>query len=339
MACMSPAVSDPAGAGTGPGRRVRAAGAAGASGATRATVLLRPARSTWAWVLAAAVTAALLLLLYRVFVTTQTGQLAEFMALEAATHRLEGLRGSTLAVLNRLPEIVGVAGVGVFLVLTVYRRRWFASLVAAMAFGAANLTTQLLKNWVLVRPDLDNGVPYYTGNSLPSGHTTFAAAAVVAVFLMVAPRWRPLTAAVGAVFATAVGAGTYIETWHRPADMVAAYLVAAFWGLVAGYVILRNGLDWNIRGTRSARHPHPGGHPLWDAALWAAGAAMLLGAWWGFESAGGTAALTAEPDWNSGWHFVYGVLFATGPGLLVFAALSGFFRWQSGRRRLAAPRD
>ena len=34
---------------------------------------------------------------------------------------------------------------------------------------------------------------------------------------------------------TAVGAGAFIETWHRPADMVAAYLVAAFWGLVGGY--------------------------------------------------------------------------------------------------------
>jgi membrane-associated phospholipid phosphatase len=318
MACMSPAVSDsPAPAGRAPGG---------------VTAPLRPARSTWAWALALGATVALLILVFRVFVTTSTGQLAEFMALEAATHRLEALHGSTLAVLNRLPQIVGVAGVGMFLTLTVWRRRWFASLVAALAFGAANLTTQVLKNWVLVRPELDNGVPYYTGNSLPSGHTTFAAAAAVAVFLMVAPRWRPMTAAVGALFATAVGAGTFIETWHRPADMVAAYLVCAFWALVAGYVILRSGPDWNTRAARTARHPHPTGHPVWDVALWVAGAVMVLGAWWGFEAAGGPSALTSEPGWHSGWHFLADLLFATGPGLLVFAALSGFFRWQSGRR-------
>lgn len=293
---------------------------------------LRPARSTWAWALAMALAVAGVAVVFRVFVTTQPGQLSEYLALQAATHRLEGLRGSSLTVLNRLPQIVGVAGVVVFLVLTVYRRRWFASLLAALAFGASNLTTQVLKNWVLVRPDLDNGVPYYTGNSLPSGHTTFAAAAVVAVFLMVAPRWRPLTAAVGALFATAVGAGTFVETWHRPADMVAAYLVAAFWGLAAGFVILRTGADWNTRGTRSRRHPHPGGHPGWDGALGLAGAVLTAGAWLAFARAGGTAALTPDPDWFSGWHFLSGLLMATGPGLLVFAGLSAFFRWQTGRR-------
>lgn len=299
---------------------------------SRSPIRLRPARSTWAWVLAMVLAAALVAVVFRAFVTTQTGQLIEFQALEAATHRLEGLRGSSLAILYRLPQIVGVAGVGVFLVLTVYRRRWFASLVAALAFGAANLTTQVLKNWLLVRPDLDNGVPYYTGNSLPSGHATFAAAAVVAVFLMVAPRWRPLTAAVGALFATAVGAGTFIETWHRPADMVAAYLVAAFWGLAAGFVILRTGPDWNLRGTASRRYPHPGGHPLWDGLLGLAGAALTAGAWLCFGLSGGTAALTSDPGGLSGWHFLTGLLMATGPGLLVFAGLSGFFRWQTGRR-------
>jgi hypothetical protein len=324
MACMSPALShSPA-----PASRAPAA----------ATAPLRPARSTWAWALALGLTVALLVLVFQVFVTTSTGQLAEHMALEAATHRLEALHGSTLAVLNRLPEIVGVASVGVFLTLTVWRRRWFASLVAALSFAAANLTTQVLKNWMLVRPELDNGVPYYTGNSLPSGHTTFAAAAVVAVFLMVAPRWRPLTAAVGALFATAVGAGTFVETWHRPADMVAAYLVCAFWALVGGFVILRTEPDWNTRAPRSARHPHPTGHPGWDVALWTAGAVMLIGAWWSFEAAGGTAALTADPGWHSGWRFLSGLLFATGPGLLAFAVLSGFFRWQSGRRGSAARR-
>ncbi|MFC7401185.1 phosphatase PAP2 family protein [Citricoccus sp. GCM10030269] len=294
----------------------------------------RPARSTWAWVLAMVLAAALLVAAYRVFVTTSTGQLAEFVTFDAAGDRLGGLHGTTLTVLQRLPQIVGVAGVGTFLVLTVWRRRWFASLLAALAFGAANLTTQVLKNWVLVRPDFDNGVPYYTGNSLPSGHTTFAASAAVAAFLMVAPRWRPLTATVGAVFATAVGAGTFVETWHRPADMVAAYLVAAFWGLAAGYVILRTGADWNTRGRRTARHPHPAGHPGWDLVLWLGGAALVLAAWWSFGAAGGTSALVASPDSGSSSdaHFLMGLLLSTGPGLLVFGALASFFRWQAGRR-------
>jgi membrane-associated phospholipid phosphatase len=292
----------------------------------------RPARDPWAWLLAMAGCAGLLLAVFTVFVTTSTGQLAEFMALEAATHRLASLHGSVTVVLDFLPQIVGVIGVAVFGVLTVWRRRWFASLVAAAGFAGANLTTQVLKNVVLVRPELDNGVPYYTGNSLPSGHTTFATAAALAVFLMVAPRWRPVTAAVGALFATAVGAGTFVEAWHRPADMAAAYLVAAFWALTAGWVILRTGPDWNTAGRVSARFPHPAGRPGWDVALWAGGILAVAGAWLAFLAAGGVAVLDPDPAWHSGWHFLAGLLFSVGPGLLVFGFLATFFRWQSGRR-------
>jgi membrane-associated phospholipid phosphatase len=282
----------------------------------------RPARDPWAWLLALAGCITLLLTVFTAFVTTSTGQLAEFMALEAATHRLASLHGSVTVVLDRLPQIVGVAGVAVFGVLTVWRRRWFASLVAAAAFAGANLSTQVLKNVVFVRPELDNGVPYYTGNSLPSGHTTFAAAAALAVFLMVSPRWRPATAAVGALFATAVGAGTFIEAWHRPADMAAAYLVAAAWALAAGWVILLTGAEWNTQ---------PTGHPGWDVSLWAGGILAVAGSWLAFQAAGGADALTPDPSWHSGWHFLSGLLLSVGPGLLVFGFLSTFFRWQAGR--------
>lgn len=291
-----------------------------------------PARHPWAWLLAMAGCVVLLLTVFAAFVTTSTGQLVEFMALQSSTHRLASLHGVMTGVLARLPEVVGVIGVAVFGVLTVWRRRWFASLVAAAGFAGANLTTQLLKNVVFVRPELDNGVPYYTGNSLPSGHTTFAAAAALAVFLMVAPRWRPAAAAIGALFATAVGAGTFIEAWHRPADMAAAYLVAAFWALAAGWVILRTGQDWNTVGRAGARHPHPAGHPGWEVALWAGGVLTVAGAWLAFQASGGIGGLDPDPAWHSGWHFLAGLLFSVGPGLFVFGFLATFFRWQSGRR-------
>lgn len=275
----------------------------------------------------------LLLAMYVVFVTTSTGQVTEYLALEAATQRLPLLRdGVPLGILQRLPQIVGITGVLVFLLVTVWRRRWLASLIAAAAFAGANLSTQLLKDVILVRPDLDNGVPYYTGNSLPSGHATFAAAAAVAVLLVVAPRWRPVTAALGAVFSTAVGAATFVETWHRPADMAAAYLVTAFWALAGGLVVFRTGEDWNTRSRRTGRHPWPAGHPGWEVLLWVAGAAAVAGAWGCFAVAGGAGALTVDAAGDSGWHYAGGLLLATGPGLLVFAFLSTFFRWQSGRR-------
>lgn len=290
-----------------------------------------PAAHSWAWVLAMLGSVALLAAVYVVFVTTSTGQLAEHVAMEAAETRLQSLRGPGLVVLRWLPQIVGALAVATFLAVTVWRRRWLASLIAVATFGAANVTTQLLKNVLLVRPELDNGVPYYTGNSLPSGHTTFAAAAAVAVFLVVAPRWRPATAVLGAAFATVVGAGAFVETWHRPADMVAAYLVAASWGLAGGYAILRTGAEWNTVERRSRYAPSPAGSPLWEVVLWLGGLALTAGVWIAYARVGGVEALTAERPWNSGWHYLGGLLASTGPGLLVFAALATFFRLEAGR--------
>lgn len=295
-----------------------------------------PAAHSWAWAFAMLGSVLLLVAVYGVFVTTSTGQLAEHVAVQAAETRLQSLRGPGLAVLRWLPQIVGALAVATFLVVTVWRRRWLASLIAVAVFGAANVTTQLLKNVLLVRPELDNGVPYLTGNSLPSGHTTFAAAAAVAVFLVVAPRWRPATAALGAVFATAVGAGAFIETWHRPADMVAAYLVAAFWGLVGGYAILRTGAEWNTVARRQ-HDPSPAGSPLWEVALWLGGLALTAGVWLSYEMVGGLDALSADRPWNSGWHYLGGLLASTGPGLLVFAALATFFRLEVGRAPALTP--
>lgn len=290
-----------------------------------------PASRPWAWVLGMLGAVALLLVIFQVFVTTSTGQVTEHMALQAATARLETMPPLGETVLRLLPGVVAVTAVLVFLVITVWRRRWLASAIALASFGAANLTTQLLKKVILLRPDLDNGVPYYTGNSLPSGHTTFAAAAVVAVVLVVAPRWRPMTAALGALFATAVGAGTFLETWHRPSDMAAAYLVAVFWGLAGGLLILRTGAEWNTRARRTARHPHPGGHPGWDIALWLGGLLTTVGGMLCYLLAGGREALDPAVPWTSGWHYLGGLLVSVGPGLLVFAVLASFLRWESGR--------
>ncbi len=293
-----------------------------------------PAARWWLWGTGMVIVAALLVAVYVIFVTTSLGQLAEFVALEAATERFDELQGPALAVLTRLPEIIAAGAVLVFLLVTVWRRRWLASLIAVASFVAANLTTQLLKNVLLVRPHLDNGVPYYTGNSLPSGHATFAAAAVVAVFLVVAPRWRPAMAALGAAFATTVGAATFVEAWHRPADVVAAYLVAAFWGLVAGFVVLRTGAAWNTRSRHSRSAPSFTAARGWDVALWLGGLVAVAGAWASYLMAGGAAALRSDPPQVSGWHYLGALLFTIGPGLLVFAGLSTLFRIEAGREHI-----
>ncbi|MFJ3958414.1 phosphatase PAP2 family protein [Arthrobacter sp. NPDC090010] len=161
---------------------------------------------------------------YHFFVRTTQGQSLDAEALSQASTMAGGrLDKATSAVLDALPTASLVAAAVVVGLVAIFGKRWFPALWAVVAAVAANLATQILKNSVFDRPDL--GVDSPLGNSLPSGHTTIAASAAAAVTLAVAPRWRPLAAALGGTFAFISGASTVVNLWHRPADVVAALLV------------------------------------------------------------------------------------------------------------------
>src|SRR4029453_6272494 len=145
-------------------------------------------------------------------------------------------------------------------------RRWTAAGIAVAACIAANLATQVLKLFIPDRPD--RGIETLELNSLPSGHTTLAASAAAAVFLVVSPRWRPLAGFLGGSFAVAAGVSTLINQWHRPADVVAAYCVVGMFVLLAGWLILRLGDRWNT-------WTGYGGH--WASSRLGVGLPMLAG--------------------------------------------------------------
>ena len=170
-------------------------------------------------------------LLWRVFVETLAGQQVENAAFQGA------LYGQTQLwrVAERVLDVVSVGFiVGVLIaamVIAVLRRRWSLAVQVAVLMIGANLTTQVLKKWVLYRPDL--GVEADYGNTLPSGHTTAAASVSAALLLVVPPRARPWAAVLGAGYTTATGISTLIGQWHRPSDVVAAVLVVLAWTAIA----------------------------------------------------------------------------------------------------------
>ena len=98
---------------------------------------------------------------------------------------------------------------------------------------ATNASAQALKYWALARPDYGLSQRSDGGNTLPSGHTALAASAAVALILVAGPRWRSLSAWVGALFTAAMGYSTLVNQWHRPGDVIAAILLAAAWGCAA----------------------------------------------------------------------------------------------------------
>ena len=185
-----------------------------------------------------------LVLTYYFFVRTTMGQFIDESALVEATE-LSGSAGrASTKFLDMLPILSLAIATIVVLFVTVARRRWTAAGIAVGACIAANLATQVLKFFIPDRPD--RGVQTLELNSLPSGHTTLAASAAAAVFLMVSPRWRPLAGFLGSTFAVATGVSTLINQWHRPSDVVAAFLVVGAVMLPAGWLILRSGSGWNV---------------------------------------------------------------------------------------------
>ena len=185
-------------------------------------------------------------LLYLFFVRDVTGQAIDQLAFNGAE---DGTTGTTLTqrLLDLIPSVMVAVGAIVSLVIAMVRRAWFPLVVAVTAAMAAVVTTQLLKNVVLTRPDL--GVDGYDPNSFPSGHTTVAAASALVVFLVASPHTRWLAGTIGAAFAVAAGVSTLVSLWHRPSDVIAALLVVAFWGCVAGAVLTRSGGRLRTAGT------------------------------------------------------------------------------------------
>ena len=294
----------------------------------RRRVLRAPGSRIWAWLIMLVVMAGGLWAIYTNFVLSATGQVLDHSALASAELQLRSLHEASIGLLADLPIVVAaVAAVG-FLVLTLWRRRWAASLIVALTFAAANLTTQVLKV-VLDRPELANGVPYYTGNSLPSGHVTFATATAAAVFLLVAPRWRSFVALIGMIFSATVGVATFLNGWHRPADIVAAYLVVGFWTLLGGFIIYRVSADYNLISPRSrARYASLSEILLWLLAIAGLGGALAVVLLTG--AVGQVPADFAQVVPSTRW-FGFGALLIGGASAAVYALLASFFRWEAGR--------
>jgi len=189
-----------------------------------------------------------------------------------------------------------------------------------------------VKHLWLERPELVPGAG--TENALPSGHTTMAASAAVAVFLAADARHRPVVGTLAAVWGTGWGTYIFIENWHWPSDMVAAYLVVAGWGLVGGWLIMR----WSPqRNTLEEEVPSA---TVCEVLCWTLGGLVSAAAIGSLYAGGGWAGLERTVDGDhSLWHWLVGALLSLGPGFLAAAAGIRFFHAEAGRAGPGAGRS
>jgi membrane-associated phospholipid phosphatase len=194
----------------------------------RAPVALRWPAAT------ATVYAAAFVLVYYVSVRTVRGRLVSDASLRGAISSGASVQGTVEAILDivSVGSLLGaVAVVAVIALLRLDRVRGLASIAVLVT---ANVSTWLLKEHLITRPDLGlDEVAPATLNSLPSGHTTAAFSAVAALLIVLPAAVRVPTALLGGSFATVTALATMFAGWHRAADAMAAFLVVGVCTMVA----------------------------------------------------------------------------------------------------------
>lgn len=288
--------------------------------------LRAPARRTGLWILGILACGVLFLAVYEYFVRTESGQFLDNVMRLTADHFEHPL--PPLNPENRWIAVMIVAPpAAIFATIVLSGQKYLAGIIAICTVIAANISTQVLKYGILDRPDLVGNPSYWTNNSLPSGHATIAASVVVAVFLVASPRARPALGVLGALWGGGWGAYLFIEAWHRPSDMIAAYLVAAAWGLAGGWLIFRAAPAQNTVITDA----EPGVAPA-AGVCWFFGIVVSIGAGLSLLFAGGWSGLARSMQEPSLWPWIAGALLTFGPALLIAAAGINFFGAETGRR-------
>lgn len=181
--------------------------------------------------------------LWLIFVRNPLGQILDTFAM-AYLRFFDRYDGPSMAIIGAVISTNALAIITALVCLVALaRRRWQLVLRVLTIFGGANITTQLLKSYVLTRENYL--AEWATPPSLPSGHTTAAATIAVAVVIVVPSRYRPWASAIGAVWVSFVGLVILANGWHRPSDVVAAVLVTCAWGIV--FAPVETGRVWGMQ--------------------------------------------------------------------------------------------
>jgi len=155
---------------------------------------------------------------------------------------------------DRLLDTISVASLALFgaaiVVVALLRGRPRLAAAAGVVLVGANVTTQVVKG-SYERTDLVYGWWTEPG-AFPSGHTTVAMSLAMALMIVVPPAIRWTAALGGCSYAAAVGIAVIALDWHRPSEVVGAYLVVVAWTalVMAGLTLLGEDPD---------REPGPAG--------------------------------------------------------------------------------
>ncbi len=174
------------------------------------------------------------------FVHTSAGQLAENGVVRSA----QSGQWSTMDWAGPLRDqdmvlVLGAAAVAL-VVLALLRRKPGLLVPALSVLVLPLVTAQLLKLYVLERPELPDGGYGPGHNSFPSGHVSAAMTILMALAFVLPHRFRPVMVGVGGVAVAWVASSTIALGWHRLSDTAGACLLgASFACLLAAWLTTR----------------------------------------------------------------------------------------------------
>jgi hypothetical protein len=251
-----------------------------------------------------------LVVLYGVAVHTSIGQHLDNDALLGRSQNLRVQR-ATDHLLHTI-DVFSLALLGGAIVLgAIARARLRLALGAAALILGAIAISEGLKH-ALPRPAVLHPDPLPLP-SFPSGHTAVAVSLALALLLVVPVRWRGPTAVAGALYGAAVGAATVTAAWHRPSDVIGAFLVTTGWAAAVGAVLVS---DWGPGSVGVRRRPRRSDRLV--VPLLAVSAVLLTIV--GFAVASTVAALRDRHlevvSFGAAYAASVAAIFATGPALV-----------------------
>ena len=180
-------------------------------------------------------------LVYVLAVLTRTGQTIENAALRGADQDNVSETDAAWQALGQITVYSLAAAVVAVALVGVLRKRWDLTVAAVGVIVAGQLVVQVLKRWLLPRPELVEVSGDYAHNSLPSGHTTIAMTVLFAAIIVVPWKWRGVMLFFVLPWATAIGQYTLTAKWHRLSDTVAADAIALSLAALASWWLQRKG--------------------------------------------------------------------------------------------------
>jgi len=181
----------------------------------------------------------LFLVLLYASLRTIRGQMLDTVALSGNSLGRRTVDGPLDVALNAVSVVSSVLVLVVIGAVAALRQRYSLAIMSAVVVVGSSVTSYLLKSYLILRPEF--GVDpdrSGAGNSFPSGHATAAAAFAIGLTLVLPPAARGLVSVIGASYAAIVGIATLSSGWHRPSDVIAAYLIAGGWAAFAGLVLV-----------------------------------------------------------------------------------------------------